>query len=188
MAWLNNDGLYIKFGPEEGHSISDAGSYAHVGPTQFVEMELNLVDLTEVEAVQNDVLVLPRGAQIESVELSVTEIAATGAAFDLGLIAATRVGTDVTYLSVQADPDALIATQATADIDAVGDNVLYKVGVEIPTQGGSGAAGAAIGQILVNPCLITCSRTTGTAFTTGKLRVRITYKDNAAAANEFALG
>jgi len=185
-TWLNGDGLYVKFGTDEGHSITDAGQFRTADRDQVLELDINLVDLTETEAIQNDVARIPSGSLIKGFELEVAEAAATGVGIDIGTIAASRNASDSAYT---ADPDGICVAVVTAELTL---GAVYKVwGAatnELPAFGSTGAWGNDIATIAPTDLLITASRTTSTAFTTGKVRLRVIYTPNVAASNEFALG
>ena len=186
MAWLNSDGLYIKYGTEEGHSITDAGQFRTADRDQVLELDIKLSDLTETESIQNDVAGIPAGALIKGFELEVAEAAATGVAIDVGFIAASRDTGDALYT---ADPNGVVAAVVTAELTL---GAVYKcwgaAANELPAFGSTGAWGDDIATITPTNLLVTASRTTATAFTTGKVRLRIVYTPNVAATNEFAVG
>lgn len=188
MAWLNNDGLYVKFGRERGSSITDAGQYSEDGKQESIEFDINLKDLTESETIQNDTTWLPKGALISGIELEVVEAAATGVAIDVGTIHISRNPSDSAYT---ADPNGLLEAVVTAELTPAG--LIYRnlgggATQELPAFGSTGAWGDDLGTVTVAPLMITASRTTSTAFTAGKVRIRVYFIPNFAATNQFAVG
>lgn len=182
---VNEDGLLHKFGTNQGRSITDGGAYNEFGMTESVVLEINLKDLTETEAIQNDVLVLPKGAKLVKFELDVVESAATGVAIDVGTIHVSRDAADSAYT---ADPDGILAAVVTAELVAGYHYEGWAPSGEFPAFGSTGAFGDDLGIELAVPMLITASRTTSTAFTAGKIRLRVHFLANAEASNQFALG
>jgi hypothetical protein len=169
MATLNADGLYVKFGTEKGHSLLDAGDYkAFTGTAESViEIEVDLVKLTEVEQVVSDVVNIPDNCQITKVEVMTKVAATTGVALDMGLVQRDRSTT--TNLGTQA----ILAAFPTAEMAQVGETRrFYETHTEPTTMTGTGTL---VGQIVPEPAYLTASRTTSTAFDTGVVSVRIYY-------------
>lgn len=158
MAWMNEDGLYIKYGTEKA-TPNVAGEYVTVGALREVEVEIDLTDLTESETVQSDVTFIPSGARIQEIEVIAETAAVTGTAIDLGLIRTDR--------STELDYNGLLAAFVTASMNADGETTVLRVG--------SSTVGALVGTTLANTGYITCSRTDSTAFTAGLLKVKIRY-------------
>jgi hypothetical protein len=183
MAWVNHDGLLIKFGPEKAHSLVDAGEYKTFNGQgeSTLEIELDLAKLTSAEAILSHVNWLPAGAQITWVK-SVAEVAGTtGTSIDLGLAyhhATTHAQTELDY-------DGLLAAfPLTANYDAVGDTVIFTGNATIPTS--VTGTGALIGTILPDTAeryYLTASYADGSAFDAGRLRITIGYLPNATANN-----
>lgn len=160
MAWINNDGLRIKFGAEEGQAGA-GGEYVTTGPQRMVE--LTIADMTALganAAVQEHHVVIPKGARIEKVEtITVTAITSGGAAaLNVGLVKADR--------STELDFDGLIAAAAIATINAAGGSQSLVVG--------STGAGALIGTTLAENGILTADYDTA-AYTAGKLVIRVYY-------------
>ena len=173
-GWLNSDGLFIKFGTEEGYSVSQAGESLEFGPEQSCEIVINLTDLTETESIQNDVAVIPDDCLITQVEIVTLIAGATGTAIDLGLVHISRDTADAEFT---ADPDGLLAAFAVGDYNLVGEKNTFTQTYTIPaSQTGTGAL---IGELTTAPTLITCSRTTSTAFTAGRIQIKVRYLPNA---------
>lgn len=157
MAWFDNTGLYQKYGTEQTVPLK-GGEYSTLGANRTIDLKIDLTTLTESETILSDNIFWPKTMRIESVEVVTVTAAATGAAIDLGLIRLDR--------STEIDYDGILAAFATASMNAVGEKTVL-------TQGSS-TAGALVGAAGTSyPGYITCSRTTGTAFTAGVIQVRI---------------
>ena len=172
-TWLNSDGLYVKFGTDEAVSQADAGMYCTYGPEIVYEWILDLIDLTETETIQNDVCTIPDNCLITKVEIQSTVTAATGTAVDIGLVHISRDTADAEFT---ADPNGLWEAFITAEL-AVGETTVGYRGPDglatIPDSNVGSTPGALIGTILLAPCLLTASRTDSTAFTAGRVSVRV---------------
>lgn len=180
-TYLNADGAYIKMGREEGTALSEAGSYCYdTAGRQTLEITLNLSELDQNETIQSDNAILPANALIEEVEVLCLVAGATGTAIDLGLCHISRNTSDSEFT---ADPDGLLAAHAAAQYSVVGERVTFygptAANTESSLPSGITTGGDMIGDVTTAPCLITCSRTDGTAFTAGRLKVRIKYLCNA---------
>lgn len=176
---VNNDGLIRKYGTNEAKSLQQGGAVCHYGPYSTLVLNLDLTNLDQTEAIQNDVLVIPEDSLIESVEFVTIVEAATGTAVDIGLIANDRnTNTDITGSLTSSDPDGLVAAYPAAAMSSVGEWEKHTQVNSIPASP-SGTVGAAVGEILVAPCLITASQTDGTDFTAGKVQVRVNFIPNA---------
>jgi hypothetical protein len=156
--WLNNDGLYIKFGPSEADPTK-GGSYKTLGDVRETEVRLVLKDLTSSAAIIADTTVIPEGAFIEEVTLEV-EVAAAGSSSTLS------VGLIKTDRTTNISDTALVAAQTLATIDAAGNRVTL--------IGESGTAGTKVATTLADSGLVTAKYGTA-AFTDGIVRVRVKY-------------
>lgn len=171
-TWLNSDGLFIKFGPSEAASPTQGGFICQYGPNLVYVYNLDLTTLDQNEVIINDVMPIAKNSLIQYVETIAIVGAATGTAIDLGLVANDRnTSTALSGTVSAADPDGLLAAAPTANMNTAGEWSIYKIAATVPT--GLTGVGALIGSILTVPTLVTCSRTDGTAFTTGKIQVRI---------------
>lgn len=161
MAWLNGDGLYVKFGNEQGTS-GIAGEYQTAGPQRMTEFTINLVALGTAAAILDDNVTLPSGARIEKIEIvTKTAVTSTGAAaLNIGLV---RTDRSTTY-----DEDGLIAALAITAYNAAGETV------EITA--GSTGAGALIGTTLANTGLVVADYDTDN-YDTGVIHVRIFWSN-----------
>lgn len=152
--WLNNDGLYIKFGADEGKlSPHPTGEYDEVGGGHVIEVTLDATLLnTSTNTILSDTVRLPKDYRIKKVEVYVqTAFAGATATLDIGL-----VGTD---RSTVYDADGLVAAAAVGTL----------------TNGATVAgAGALVGTTLATSGLLVAKA--GTAvFTAGKAKVRIEF-------------
>lgn len=163
--WFNQDGLLIKLGNSEAASqdptVHPAGDYETGGnPKSETEVVIDLTKLsTSDQTILNDVLILPKNAFIEEVEVEV-QVAAVGATatLDVGLIRTDR--------TTQIDYEAFVKAAAVTTLDAAGKRLnLIK---------GSTGAGDLIGTATANPGLLTAKAGTA-SFTDGKVRVRVKW-------------
>ena len=190
-SWLNPDGLYLKFGtsaspttvPDEGRSLQNAGQYANQANNEaMIELFVELADLTETESIQNDVCIIPDNSLITKVEVLTVVGAVTGVAIDVGTIHISRNTSDSEWT---ADPDGLLAAFVTANMDTPGQYQLFfgsgTADAEESLPAAITTGGVQIADITAAPLLITASRTTATAFTAGKVRIRVYYLQNPAA-------
>ena len=171
-TWLNSDGLYVKFGVDEGVSVQQAGQALQYGAEQSVEIVIDLTALTQTETIQNDVAIIPDNALISKIEITTLVAAATGTAIDLGTIHISRNASDSEFT---ADPNGLLAAFVAASMSEVGEYTLLTAvsGSAIPD--GTTTMGTQIGEVTTAPLLFTCSMTDATAFTAGRIQVKVTY-------------
>lgn len=168
-TWLNSDGLYIKSGTDSGVSSNPGGEYKTFGPSRMVEVEVDLADLTATETILNDTVIIPASAQVERVEVITEVAAATGTAIDVGLIKLDR--------STEIDYDGLLAAFPTANMNAVGEHSAF---FETHTQPASlTGTGAIVGQVTTFAGHISASRTDATAFTAGRVKIRVHFTPQA---------
>jgi len=165
-TWTNDDGLHIKYGTTEGTSTHPGGQYGGtVGGEHVAEVVIDLTLLTETETILNDVVFIPNNAWITKVEVQCIEAAATGTAIDVGLIDQDR--------STEVDYDGLLAAFEDGDALAPGETRVFFEDHTVPAS--TTGTGALVGQEVTNTGYVSASRTDGTAFTTGKLKVRVWY-------------
>lgn len=165
-TWLNSDGLYIKFGTDEGVSDHPAGEYkTFSNGEQVVEAVIDLTLLTETETIMNDVVVVPANAHIMWVETVAIVGGTNGTAIDVGLIDQDR--------SAEIDYDGFLAAMPVAEYAQVGETRRFYETHTVPTT--ITGTGALVGQELTNAGYISASRTDGTAFGAGEIKVRVAY-------------
>lgn len=158
-TWMNNDGLYIKYGPDEA-TAGKAGQFADgVAGQLVIEANITLTSLGTSAAIVDDNVFVPAGYMVTRVQLQTTTAATSGgsATLNIGLIRRDR--------STELDYDGLIAAAALATFNAVGEVV------EVNTAGQTGV-GALVGTVLANSGYITADYDTA-AFTAGVVKVRI---------------
>jgi hypothetical protein len=166
--WLNSDGLYIKYGTDEGVSTADAGEYGTVASGEHViEINLDLTALTSTEeTILNDTVFVPKDALITWVEYVVLETAdGANATMDIGLVGRNRA----------ADIDAdglLVAVPETRLDDAAGLTIrFWETSTSPASETGSGAL---IGTAPTVSGYI-CGNYDTAAFTAGRVLIRVAY-------------
>lgn len=167
-TWMNDDGLYIKYGTSEGVSTHKAGEYEDtIAGMTILELTVDLTELTATETILNDSVFIPANAFINWVETVAIVGAATGTAIDVGLIARDR--------STEIDYNGLLAAAPTANMNSAGETSRYQVAVTIPT--GLTGTGALVGTEVTTAGggYISASRTDATAFTAGTIKIRVAY-------------
>lgn len=159
-TWTNNDGLYIKYGPTE--VTPHKGGYINTMTDEHVvSFDVVLEDLAvgTTPTILGDNVVIPKGALINRVRVTVLEVTAgTNANLDVGLVRLDRT-TEVDYNGL------LIAADGWHEA-AIGT-------VEDTYQGGTDH-GADLGEVTTVPCLVTAGYETA-AFTDGTLRIEVFY-------------
>ena len=153
-TWLNDDGLFVKFGTDEA-AVTRGGEDATNGDTHVVHIDFDYSDLaaTGTEKIMADNVTIPNGAFIKAATLRVsTAFAGATATLSIGLIDQDR--------STAIDADGIDATIAVTAIDAVGDEV--------------NCDGALVGTTLTNTGLITMTEGTA-AFTAGVAKLTVEY-------------
>lgn len=160
MAWMNPDGLYLKFGTEKA-TVQDTGEYKTYGALRTIETYIDLSDLTTAVAILSDNTFFPAGMFVESVEV-VTDVASTSTAatFNVGLAATSR--------SSEVDYDGFLADFAPTNVDSTGERVYV-------TAGSSGA-GAFLGARPSQTGYLCSNRDSTAAHATGQVTVRINYR------------
>lgn len=174
--------IHQKYGTAEAVSTADAGAFCTYGPDIVYEWDFDLDDLTETEAVMSDVCVIPDNSLITRVEVQSLVTAATGTAIDIGLVHTSRNTSDSEFT---ADPNGIWEAFITAEL-AVGELTVGYRGPDglatIPDSNVGSTPGALIGTVTTAPTLLTCSRTDSTAFTAGRVLVRIHVRPDALSA------
>lgn len=157
-TWVNNDGLAIYLGDDEA-ALGNGGEYKTFDLMRVVDVEIDLATLTQAETIQSRV-VFPKGKVLGKVEVIADVAAATGTAIDVGFVRTNAAATEVDY-------DGILAAFPLASMNAEGE-------ITVLTDGSSGA-GALVGVVASAdyPMYITASRTDATAFTAGRIRLRL---------------
>jgi len=158
MAWINKDGLEVKFGVEEA-TDANLTAYNVLGPVQEIELLLKYSEFPALatSGIISEAFKLSSGSVIESVEL-----VSPSTTFASALVTAT--------LSVGiVDLDGASNASAAALVSAVTETELNTGGSNI-----AGWVGGAIGYGLVRPSLVTW--VVGTeVFTSGESILRIRW-------------
>lgn len=176
-GWMNSDGLYVKFGSDEG-DLSRGGHFAVDDNYHICEFIVSYNDLlSDTSAVLGSALkstdgsfgvVMPASAYIEEVEVLAQEAFTSSgtigsATFELGLKKASDRSTEL-------DDNGFLTTSFVgSSFDAVGEKTVVRIG----TTG----AGALIGTALSENGVITCRNSAHAThpYTAGKFRIRIKY-------------
>lgn len=157
-SFINN--LYKLYGTDRA-TPATGGEYA-ITPTGLhtVEFKIDLTTQTETETILDNGVFIPAGVRIQEVEVITHTVAATGVAIDLGLIKASDRATEVDY-------NGLLAAFPLASMDAAGEKTTL--------VSGSSFVGALVGTDTAFISMVSASRTTATAFTTGLIYVKIRF-------------
>jgi len=156
-TWMNNDGLYLKYGVQKT-TANTGGDYKSFGDTREVEFDITMAGLTTSAVIQNDTIFFPAGMTIESVQTEVITTAAGGTSLSIGTVKTDRSTAISTTTFLSAAP---IADHTTA-----GQRKDYTVGVT--------GVGGGVGTTISEPAYIT-ALAAGT-YSAGKVRVRIRYR------------
>lgn len=162
--WTNKDNLFIQFGTDKA-IVETAGEYPTIGNNRVIEVLIDLTTLTSTAAIQSNTEIFPSGAgmYIEKVEVTAEVGAATGTSFSVGLIQMDRTTIPSNYST------ALINAEVTATVATAGMAQTYFQN--------TAHAGGLIGSFpasATGPYYLT-ALSAGSAFTTGKMRVRVYY-------------
>lgn len=139
-TWLNSDGLYIKYGPEEAE-VNIGGEYrtASVG---LHEVEFSL-GYTEFDSATPSIphtadglgIIIPKGAKIKNIEfITTTAFTSSGTVGSSTLSVGFKKASD---RSTELDHDALTTSSATATVLK-----LTTVGASVVVDGAATGAGA----------------------------------------------
>lgn len=161
MAWLNNDGLYIKYGTDKAEA-GKAGQPLNFGGRHTIELDLDLSEVSSNPTIVSDVVFFPKGAILEEVEV-INSVASTGstgnATLNIGLIKTDRT----TALEI----DGILKAADIDDFDAAGEKKVYTVGVS--------GIGDVVGVATSEPAYITADWDTADPVS-GRVQVRIKYR------------
>lgn len=162
MAWMDNAGLYQKYGLEQTVPMA-GGEYRTVAELREIEVKIDLTKLTSTATIitGGDDIFFPTGFMIEQIELVVETAATSGGAptLDIGLMRTDR--------TTELDWDGLIAAEVLATLTPAGKKVVYNQGTS--------KAGALVGATTANIGQITARANTAT-FTAGVVTIRIKYR------------
>ena len=156
MSWLNDDGLFVKFGTEKP-AVDGAGENTTDGDIRTIAVEIGFAEMGATgTTILSDGVSIPSGVFLESATFTVTT-AFVGATATLGF------GTIDTDRSTVHDVDGIDAAIAITAIDAIGDTIACD--------------GALIGTVLSNstPMLLTSTVATA-ALTAGAGQLVIKYR------------
>lgn len=156
MAWLDNDGRYLKYGTEKAVPTT-GGDFSQPGAWRDLEYTVDLTKLTTTPLIQGDTSWVGNGVFIESVQLDVEVAAVGGTSLSVGLIGNDR--------STVASNTGFVSAIVTASLT---------LGAQINLTGGSTGAGAYIGTTTPSTGYVT-ALAAGT-FTAGRVKVRIRYR------------
>lgn len=160
-TWLNNDGLYIKYGTTEG-ATSKGGQILDAGPYRIVEIPISYTDVASAsQTIIHDTIVIPKYARVDFVDFVTTtawDSAADNFVFNVGLVKTDR--------STAYDVDAFIAALPQASMDPAGD--FQRIDVNHTYKGSS------LGTTMTENAYIAVDYDTG-APTAGAGKLRIYY-------------
>lgn len=157
-TWTNESGLKIYYG-NDAATVGNGGEFKTFDLYRVIDVEINLASLTASEVIQSRV-VFPKGKVLGKVEVIADTAAATGTAIDVGFVRTNAAATEVDY-------DGILAAFPTASMNAEGETTVL---TDATTY-----AGALVGVVASAdyPMYITASRTDATAFTAGRIRLRL---------------
>lgn len=161
--WMNNDGLYVQYGTSKAVPTT-AGDYQMPGEWRDIELTITPSTLTASPAVQANTTMIPSGVFIESVNVTVDNVApAGGTSISVGTLRADRT----TVVS----NTAFVNAQVLANHDAPGESNTY-------TQPGAGAGGGLIGTVtnFTDGFAYISALAAGTYTGAGTIKVRIRYR------------
>lgn len=159
MGWYNSDGLYVKFGTEEGASAT-IGENRTLGAQREVEIILDLTTLTTSDVILDYTQFIPSNAFIEAVEVE-TLVSSTG---NLSTLSVGLYKSDTTT-----------AISSTGLVNALALATIGNAGARTTLVLGSTGAGATIGSTPGFPALISAKYAGTGAFTAGRVAIRVRY-------------
>lgn len=179
MTWLNNDGLYVKFGSEEA-ARSRGGDPKSINGIYFVETVLDYTEIQSATAAIVGVIPFPANTPTGSVGIELPSGARIEAVETIAIAAFTSSGTIGTSTLVMG----LIREDRSTAIDLAGFTTTAFVGSQFDAIGertyivpGVTGAGALIGTSLTNNgyLVVANSQHASHPYTAGKLKVRIYF-------------
>lgn len=159
MGWYNSDGLYVKFGTEEG-KVATIGEVRTAGVNRELIVTLDLTTLATTDTILDYATYLPKDAFIESVTVESLVSATSGGSATLS------VGLYKSDTTTAISATALVAAMPVATIGAAGTRTTLTLG--------STGAGAKIGSTPGFPALLSAKYATA-AFTAGTISIRIQW-------------
>lgn len=161
-TWLNKDGLNVFFNASIGERTKWGEENIEGTNTRKTSGTIDLASLPTLASTNKQIIAdgvfLPKGALIEKIEIiTLTETAGTNANLDIGLVKEDR--------TTEYDFNGLL----TAGDDFNGGTDLGKLYTYVV---GTTDAGAVVGTVLTERCLITANPETAD-FTAGTIEVRI---------------
>lgn len=159
MGWYNNDGLYVKFGQEEG-TVGILGEVRTSAVNRELVVTLDLTTLASTDTILDYTTYLPSDAFIEEVTVE-------------SLVSATSGGSATLSVGLYKS-DTTTAISATGLVSALALATIGNAGTRNILTLGSTGAGAKIGSTPGFPALISAKYGTA-AFTAGKVSIRISW-------------
>lgn len=174
MTWMNNDGLYVRYGVNEAEPAIGGLKKLYDGKHE-VEFELSFSDFNSATAIlprstDSFGLVFPKGARIEELEMIVqTPFTSSGTVGSATFVFGLKKASD---RSTELDHDGFTTssyTGTTGSVTAAGHKTFVRVG-------GTGA-GALIGTTLAENGVFVASNSAHAThpLTAGVMKVRIKY-------------
>jgi hypothetical protein len=157
VNWLNSDGLYIKYGQNEGNP-GIAGEYRTNAQSRVTEVILDLTTLTTSDTILDYNATLPKNARFEKVEIETLVAVTSGGSSTLD------IGTIKSDQTTTSSATGWVAALAKATFAAVGTITTLTVGVT--------SAGAQLGTTPGFQLTLTGKANTA-VFTAGKVAIRL---------------
>lgn len=161
--WFNNDGLFVQYGTSKAVPTT-AGDYQMPGEWRDIELTITPSTLTTTPAVQANTTMIPSGVFIESVNVTVDNVApAGGTSISIGTLRADRT----TVVS----NTAFVNAQLLANHDAPGESNTY-------TQPAAGGGGGLLGTVtnFTDGFAYISALCAGTYTGAGTVKIRIRYR------------
>jgi len=162
-TYLNNDGLFKKYGPQKATS-NKGGEYVTTGDIRELAFRIDLTTLTTSALPTSDAVFFPK-MRVQEVEVVTVTAASAGTAIDMGLIATDR--------TTPIDLDGFLISFKAADMNTSGERIILTAGTSLPAGVTSG--GALLGTTTTSTGYVTCNRTDATSFTAGVLDIKLKY-------------
>lgn len=159
QTWMNNDGLYLKFGTDKAVT-NKAGEYVTHGALREIEVKIPVMtSVASTATIISDQTWIPAGVRLQEVEVVCdTVVTGSSSTLNIGLVKSDR--------TTEIDFDGILAAFPLTSMDAAGEKTVVVVG-------GTGA-GAKLGTTTAFTGYITADYDTA-AFTAGAITLRIRY-------------